>query len=168
MKTLLLMRHAKSSWDDPQLSDTERPLNARGRRDAPRMGQHLLKQKLIPDHVVTSTAARALETADLLAAECGDPPILTTSNLYHATTDEWSESIATFPDSWQCALCIGHNPGLEEFLAILTGQYLSMPTAAIAHMSVDLSQWSRFTLGAAVALHDVWRPKELKHSQDEG
>ena len=85
MKTLLLMRHAKSSWDDPDVADHDRPLNKRGKKDAPRMGQWLAEQGLTPEVIVTSTAKRARKTAELVAESCGcqrEPIVL--PELYHA------------------------------------------------------------------------------------
>ncbi|MFG0335704.1 MAG: SixA phosphatase family protein, partial [Maioricimonas sp. JB049] len=84
MKTLLLMRHAKSSWADPSKADHDRPLNARGKRDAPRMGQWLLEQNLVPDRIVSSTARRARKTASRVASGCGyTAEIVHERALYH-------------------------------------------------------------------------------------
>jgi len=157
------MRHAKSSWDDPDLPDVERPLNPRGRRDAPRMGKFLSKQALVPDQIVTSSAVRARSTAEMVADECDCTDCLTLADhLYHASVDEWNETIAAFPSEWNRVLCVGHNPGLEDFLVTLTGQYLRMPTAAIAHLTCDVAQWDEFVRSSDIVVHDVWRPKELK------
>ena len=94
MKTLLLMRHAKSSWDDPTLQDFDRPLNPRGLRDAPRMGQFLKQNAITPDQIVTSTAVRAQTTAKMVAAECKVTDRVTAiSDLYHAGIDDWQEMV---------------------------------------------------------------------------
>nr|NIL98123.1 hypothetical protein [Planctomycetales bacterium]NIP70269.1 hypothetical protein [Planctomycetales bacterium] len=89
MKTLLLLRHAKSSWDDSALDDHDRPLNKRGKRDAPRMGQLLVQQDLVPDCILTSTARRARKTAEAVAKACGGVvPLTEMPELYHATAEE--------------------------------------------------------------------------------
>ena len=162
MKTLLLMRHAKSSWDDPTLQDFDRPLNPRGHRDAPRMGQFLKENAMTPDHVVTSTAVRAQTTADFVAAQCSVSDRVTpVSDLYHANVDDWQETIQALSPDWDCVLCVGHNPGIEEFIGTITSQYIRMPTAAIAHLSCEVDDWGTFAHGASVELHQVWRPKDL-------
>ena len=162
MKTLLLMRHAKSSWDDPTLQDFDRPLNPRGNRDAPRMGQFLHQNDMTPDRVVTSTAVRAQATAMLVADECQlDDQVTAISDLYHAGVDDWQEAVQSLPPDWNCVLCIGHNPGLEEFIGTLSGQYVRMPTAAIAHLTSDVDDWDQFADGTRVELQEVWRPKDL-------
>ncbi|MCA9078140.1 MAG: histidine phosphatase family protein [Planctomycetaceae bacterium] len=162
MKTLLLMRHAKSSWDDPSVQDFDRPLNPRGNRDAPRMGQFLLQQDMSPDRVVTSTAVRAQATARFVAAECQlEHHITVVSDLYHAGVDDWQETVQSLSPEWNCVLCIGHNPGLEEFIGTLSSQYVRMPTAAIAHLTSRVDDWGDFADGTGVELQQVWRPKEL-------
>ncbi len=162
MKTLLLMRHAKSSWDDPTLQDFDRPLNPRGRRDAPRMGQFLKENAMTPDRVVTSTAVRAQATAKIVAAECslGDR-VTAVTDLYHAGIDDWQEMVQALAPDWDCVLCVGHNPGIEEYIGTITSQYIRMPTAAIAHLSCEVEDWETFADGVSVELHQVWRPKDL-------
>ncbi|MCA9026009.1 MAG: histidine phosphatase family protein [Planctomycetaceae bacterium] len=162
MKTLLLMRHAKSSWDDPTLQDFDRPLNPRGLRDAPRMGQFLKQNAITPDQIVTSTAVRAQTTAKMVAAECSVTDRVTSlSDLYHAGIDDWQEMVETFAADWTCVLCVGHNPGIEEYIGTITNQYIRMPTAAIAHLSSNVDDWVSFADGVNVELHEVWKPKDL-------
>ena len=163
MKTLLLMRHAKSSWDDPQLSDVERPLNPRGERDAPRMGRFLVEVGLVPDQIITSGAVRARRTSEMVAEACDlCEQVTVTHDLYHADLSEWQATLGNLCSDWNCVLCVGHNPGIEEFIGILTSQYVRMPTAAIAHLTCDVPDWDQFAHSADAMLHDVWRPKELK------
>ncbi len=162
MKTLLLMRHAKSSWDDPTLQDFDRPLNARGERDAPRMGQFLKQNAMTPDRVVTSTAVRAQATALYVAAECQlEHRVTAVSDLYHASLEDWQVTVQSLSPDWGCVLCIGHNPGIEEFIGTATSQYVRMPTAAIAHLSSDVDDWGAFAGRATVDLRQVWCPKDL-------
>lgn len=166
MKTLLVMRHAKSSWDNPAQDDHDRPLNKRGRRDAPRMGRLLQEHSLRPDLIVASSARRAQETADLVAPECGDVTIRTEPRLYHASPQTWFEVIRALPDSASRVLCIGHNPGIEEFLSALAEQGAPMPTAAVAWVELPIGAWRSFDPQAAGNLREVWRPKELDDSDE--
>jgi phosphohistidine phosphatase len=166
MKSLLIMRHAKSSWDNPAQNDHDRPLNKRGRRDAPRMGLWLRERSLVPDLIVSSSARRAIETTELLAPECGALAVETEPPLYHASPETWTHVIRSLPDSASRVLCIGHNPGIEEFLRLLTGDDVSMPTAAIAWLELPIDAWRRFDARSSASLRQVWRPKELDDSDE--
>ncbi|MEW5986102.1 MAG: histidine phosphatase family protein [Chloroflexota bacterium] len=163
MKTLLLLRHAKSSWDEPQLADHERPLNERGRRDAPRIGQLLRQEQLLPDRIVTSTAVRAMKTAEAVADASGYGETITaTRALYQADPPAFVAVLRALPDSCQSVMLVGHNPGISEFLEELTGESEPMPTAALAHVSLPLDKWADLkqrTKGKLVAL---WRPRDLR------
>ncbi|MGD9857059.1 MAG: histidine phosphatase family protein [Planctomycetaceae bacterium] len=163
MKTLLLMRHAKSSWDDPDLTDIQRPLNARGRDDAPRMGRFLRDRGLIPDHVLTSSAVRARATGESVADACQvSEKVTVTESLYQADVCAWQAVIVAFPADWNCVLCVGHNPEIEELIGTLTNRYVRMPTAAIARLTCDVPRWEEFVNSDDVSIQDVWRPKDLK------
>lgn len=157
------MRHAKSSWDDPDLTDAQRPLNDRGERDAPRMGRYLCDHGPIPDRVLTSPAVRARTTAMHVAEACRIPDRLTVMDaLYQADPEDWRTTIAALPAAWNCVLCVGHNPELEEFIGVLTSRYVRMPTAAIARLTCDAPDWQAFVESDQVIVEDVWRPKEIK------
>lgn len=161
MKNLLLMRHAKSSWDDESQPDHERPLNSRGERDAPRMGKLLKKQKLLPDLIVSSSARRAADTAELLAQGCKyKGEIALEADLYHAAGDDWERVIRKLPSKIETALLIGHNPSIEVFQEHLTGIAERFPTAAIAWLVLDADDWSQLG-SASIELRIVWCPKEL-------
>src|SRR5437763_250008 len=132
MKTLLLMRHAKSSWKDESLDDYDRPLNKRGKREAPRMGEFLREQNLVPDCIVASSARRAGKTAQCVAlAAAFRGEIRLTGELYMASPRKVLEILAQTPETCNTLLLIGHNPGLEELLEQLTGQHRALPTAAV-------------------------------------
>ena len=162
MKQLLVMRHAKSSWDDTNLSDHDRPLNKRGFRDAPRMGRWLAEQDLRPDLILSSTANRAVETAKLVAAEFAEPPrIEFDSNLYLATPATWRITIPVYADREQTLLIVGHNPGLEHLINELIGQYETIPTAAILHLALHCDRWEEIKDSAEAQLADFWKPKEI-------
>ena len=142
MKTLLLMRHAKSSWDYDELDDFSRPLNARGYRDATRMGNWLLKNSLLPDVIISSSAIRAASTAALVANRSDiQPKILLTQQLYDCTTEGFFKVIEGVSDTVSTALVVSHNPTLEEFTALLSGVECELPTATIIKFELDLDRW---------------------------
>lgn len=162
MKTLLVLRHAKSSWSDPSLPDHERPLNKRGRRDAPRMGQLIARNDLVPDVVLTSTAVRARETARLVVAAAGTSAIvMQTEALYHGDPDSLMASLAEHGGGADRVMLVGHNPGLEELVTALTGQVERLPTATLARIDVEIAAWEELGAGSAAKLIDVWRPKDV-------
>lgn len=147
MKTLLLARHAKSDWDDPRLADHDRPLNARGRRDAPAMAQRLVEDGIRLTHVVSSTALRARSTADAYAAafrlEVADERLL-----YAASAHTILSIASNLPDEAGVAMLVGHNPGMQEAVADLTGEFVEFPTCVIAECAVDVASWAELIEGA--------------------
>jgi phosphohistidine phosphatase len=161
-KTLLLLRHAKSSWKDPQLDDHDRPLNSRGRKAAVKIGRLMQDERLMPDLALCSTARRARETAGLIFAEMASPPEITfRDDLYHADPEHIARVLSQVAESTSCVLMIGHNPGLEEFLSRITSKALELPTAALARVDFQVSTWSQFNDSARGTLVQLWRPREL-------
>ena len=162
MKTLLLMRHAKSSWDDETLSDHQRPLNRRGLAAAPRMGRFLQEQSLLPDLILASTAERARHTAELVAEASGFAGDLHEyDDLYHAGPHQFLTVLANIEGEYDRVLVVAHNPGSEELIELLTGKHERMPTAALAQISLSIDSWSEINGRTSSTLEDVWRPKEL-------
>ncbi|MBT4863846.1 MAG: histidine phosphatase family protein [Planctomycetaceae bacterium] len=162
MKTLLLLRHAKSSWTDATQTDHDRTLNNRGERDAPRMGQLVESEGLVPNCIVSSTAVRARTTAELVAENCGfEGEIQLARELYHAPPAAYFEVLAQLPTSCDIVLAVGHNPGIAELLSQLTGVEDSMPTAALAHIQLDIDIWDQFDRKCDAQLVEFWRPKDL-------
>jgi phosphohistidine phosphatase len=162
MKTLLLLRHAKSSWKDTDLDDHDRPLNQRGRREAPRMGQLLRDEQLVPDLIVTSSARRARKTAeDVIRASGYRGETRITGELYAASGNALRAFIATLPAAVGRVLLIGHNPGLEELLESLVAVYTPLTTAALARVSLDMAQWTEISGQPPAELVKVWQPREL-------
>lgn len=162
MKTLLLMRHAKSSWEDPGLADHDRPLNLRGLRDAPRIGQMIQQQGLTPDLIVASTAQRAQQTAYLVAEHCGyQAAIGSTGQLYLAAPHDYVAYLRCLDDQYATVLVIGHNPGLEDLLESMTGSYQHMPTAAVAHLRLAIARWQQFSANKDARQIHLWRPRDL-------
>jgi phosphohistidine phosphatase len=163
MKTLLIMRHAKSSWHDGSLADHDRPLNGRGNLAATRMGQLLAEQQLVPDIVLSSTATRAQTTAEKVAASCGAAPeIRLLPDFYLAAPETYLATVQQQPDELTCILLIGHNPGLELLLTVLTGAEEPLPTAALAAVELDLNAWSDMKETTSGRLGGFWLPRELE------
>ncbi len=162
MKLLMVMRHAKSSWADETLSDHDRPLNKRGRRDAPRIGKLLVERQLQPEITLCSTAVRARMTAKrVIQAFSGEPVLMTDRRLYHPSPRGFKQVLGEHLDGESRVLVISHNPGCEEFIYRLTGDFETLPTAAVALIELDNDvAWD--ALGKARAqLRDVLRPKEI-------
>lgn len=162
MKTLYLLRHAKSSWDDTTLSDFDRTLNERGLRAAPLMGRKIFEEKFPVDLIVSSPAKRARETARLLkdAADI-DGEILFDERIYEASPRALFEIVSEISDEKNAAMLVGHNPGLEGFVKILTGKIEAMPTAALAVIDLNVERWSLIAPNCG-NLRRVLRPKSIE------
>ncbi len=162
MKTLLILRHAKSSWSNSALGDHERPLNSRGKSDAPRMGRLLKHEGLVPQLIISSSAKRALKTAELAAESAGyEAEIQVTRRLYHAGPENYYNVLRDVGDSVERVMVVGHNPGMEELVEELGGLYERMPTAALAQIELPIKSWEAMDGEIDGRLVNFWRPKEL-------
>jgi len=162
MKTLLVLRHAKSSWNDSARDDHARPLSKRGQRDGPRMGELVREYGLIPDVVISSDAVRARQTAEAVAESAryeGD--ILLDQNLYMAGPADILSRLRTVRKDIETLMIVGHNPGLEELVERLTGKAQDLPTAALVQIVLPIDQWRDLKLSTRGTLMGHWRPKEL-------
>lgn len=145
MKTLVIVRHAKSSWSDPFLSDDQRPLTKRGNRDAPLMGARLAEWGPPVDRVISSSAVRALATAELVTQEMGLPwdEIQVEDDLYHATEYEVLDLIQEQEDYLDGLMLFGHNPGLTYLVNDLSDLDLdNLPTCGVVILQFDVESWS--------------------------
>jgi phosphohistidine phosphatase len=172
MKTLLFMRHAKSSWKEKELTDQERPINKRGRSDAPLMGHLLVDRELIPQRVISSSAVRARQTAEIVVEVVAEStgyraPIDFLDRLYMAETPEYYEVLRTLPDDLERVMMIGHNPGLETVLQLLSNRIESLPTAVVAYIVLPIDHWSDLNFETTGELIDIWRPKDLREELEE-
>ncbi len=174
MLRLSLLRHAKSSWDDASLDDYDRPLNARGRAAAPRMGRHLhrswLETRLPPDLVLCSTATRARETWMLAAAEIAPPPPVTYVEwLYLAGADAVLERLRQLPRGVRHAMVVGHNPDLQELAMLLIARgdreevaalRAKLPTCGLVVLDIPAGSWKQIR-GATAELAAFVTPRRL-------
>jgi len=161
MKLLSILRHAKSSWKDSSLDDHDRPLNKRGLRDAPRVGEFLLEQGLVPDTILSSTARRARETALAVAAAAGFPDDVRFTRLFYlAGPETYLEVLRDLPDSSGHAMVVGHNPGMEQLVAEVVGVPESMPTAALAMVELPIERWGDLGPPPHGSLRTIWKPRD--------
>ena len=147
MKTLLLIRHAKSDWGNPLLADFERPLNERGKRDAPMMGKRLVEKKIHIDQFISSPAKRAKKTAIAIAKEykTDKDDIVFEQSLYGAGPDVFNEVISKVKDKHDVIAIFSHNPGITDFANELTKTRIdNIPTCGVFAVKCDISSWKDF------------------------
>lgn len=144
MRHLILLRHAKSSWDHPGLADIERPLNKRGQRDAPIMGQRLRERNLQINRIVSSPAVRALTTARTIAAELGyaDTAIRKRQDLYLASPRSIVNCLVDEAEDCATVILVGHNPGMTELANLLSDARIdNIPTCGMFAVDFDCNSW---------------------------
>jgi phosphohistidine phosphatase len=145
MKTLYLLRHAKSSWDFEELSDHDRPLNNRGRKDAPMMGRELMSREVTLDLIVSSPAVRALTTATLVAKELEYDPekIAVEEDIYKADKHELLSIIKNVPNQFNKIMVVGHNYTLTELANLLSPDLVpTIPTAGVVCLNFNCGTWA--------------------------
>ncbi|HUB59413.1 MAG TPA: histidine phosphatase family protein [Puia sp.] len=150
MKTLLIIRHAKSSWDNMNTPDIERPLNDRGKKDAPAMAKRVTKAGIHPDRLVSSPARRARHTAELFAGvfDVKEKDIVIRNELYHAQPAAFQQVVAGLDDEDQTVALFSHNPGITAFVNTLTTVRLdNMPTCSVFALKSQAPSWSEFFTG---------------------
>lgn len=147
MKTLVLVRHAKSSWANEGQEDFDRPLNERGKKDAPEMAKKVMAKMPALDLFVSSTAKRAHKTAKLFAEvfEKSKEDILLFDTLYHAAPATIYQTVAGLPDTGASAILFAHNPGITEFANMLANVRVDdMPTCSVFAVAADVVHWKDF------------------------
>lgn len=162
-KTLLLMRHAKSSWKDEELKDFDRPLNKRGKKDAPLMAELLEEQKLLPELILSSSAKRASRTAKVIAESCKDPEnvLLTLDSLYLAEPQAYLDEISAHGGEVERLMIVGHNPGLEALAQLLTNKVVSLSTSTIAVIELPIKNWKDIKMDGEGKLKELFTSKEV-------
>lgn len=159
MKRLIVMRHAKSGWETGPGGDHARPLNERGRRDAPRMGAALQDRGWVPDRVLSSDSRRTRETYDgLVEGLRTEVDVTFTNDLYHAGPREVVAACEGLDEETETALVLGHNPGWENVVNYLSGEFIMMSTGDCALLEADGS-WMELMTEGAWTLVEVLRPR---------
>ena len=165
MKTLSILRHAKSSWKDLGVPDHQRPLNKRGRHDAPLIGKLLRDQNITPDIIISSTAIRAETTAKLVAKACKyKGEIIFDKSVYNTEPIDILNLLSRCSDRYYSILLVGHNPTVEEIIELLTGSTeIIMSTCALAYLAITIDKWTDINKKqvAKAKLVRLWSPKEL-------
>jgi phosphohistidine phosphatase len=155
MKHVLLLRHAKSSWDEPGLDDFDRPLAKRGMKDAPRMGAFVKKSGLVPDLIISSTAKRAKQTSRLFSESAGieNRDIQWEEDFYFGSAFDYLEAVQRSSGDLETIMLVGHNPKIEEAVSLLCSDQRSypvrMPTAALVCVEHPAMKWSQLKEGTA-------------------
>jgi phosphohistidine phosphatase len=163
MKTLLLMRHAKSSWKDDSLEDFERPLKKRGIKDAKKIAKVIHKNDLNPDLILASSSTRTKETVEVVAETLKfEKKIVYLDDLYMGEPQDFIHALQTLSDDYNTVMIVAHNPGLEAYLQIIDGEIEAMPTGALGYLVLVLDKWQEITLDTMGDLIGFWTPKDLK------
>lgn len=147
MKILTLVRHAKSSWSDSNLSDRQRPLNKRGKTDAPVMGKRIAEHGIRPSLIVCSPAKRAWSTAKIIAREISYPIefLQREDSLYLASLDEFLDVLVAQDNEFNSIMVVGHNPGMTDFANFLSpGLTHNLPTAGVVSVEIDQDHWNLY------------------------
>ncbi len=163
MKELLLMRHAKSDWNEPHKSDFDRPLNKRGLKAAPKIGIEFKNRKLIPDIIIASPAKRAKTTAELVKLHSGyDKEIIQNENFYFSDRYSVFKTISELDKQNNRVLIVGHNPIIENLVTHLCKepQFLALPTASVVYITFDIQNWQDLAWGNG-DFQWIIKPKEL-------
>lgn len=168
MKKLFLVRHAKSSWSEPGLSDFERPLNSRGKRDAPFMGKLLKEKNILPDKIISSAAIRAYTTARTIATEINYPieKIETSNDIYEAGASEILNIIQSVDDNIKTLMLFGHNPGFTSLSNYLSDRQVdNIPTCGISCIEFDVDSWKNVNINQGKLTAFEFPKKYLKHGR---
>jgi phosphohistidine phosphatase len=156
MKTLFLLRHAKSSWDDPELKDFERPLSDRGIGDVPTMASRFMQGHSGLDCIISSPAVRAKTTARLFAKQIGFPrgDIISNPELYFAGTNMFLKAASLVDETCESAMLVGHNPAITDFVDSMAAVDIdNIPTCGLIELSLPIGNWSDVQLGAATLVN---------------
>ncbi len=160
MKTLYILRHAKSSSNDPSLADFDRPLNGRGLNAAPFIGEVMARKGVLPDLIISSPAKRAMQTALLVKESSGsNAPVQYDERIYEASTQALTLVISQIDVKIESFMIVGHNPGMEGLINYFTGRPEQMPTAALAEIVLDIDGWDKVAANCG-KLQFVIRPNE--------
>ncbi len=161
-KTLLLLRHAKSSWKDKGLKDFDRPLKEKGEVAAKLIGKMLYHSAIVPDVVLSSPAKRARETAEIVTKHGKFPgKIQYLDDLYMGEPRDYIRALREMPEEVGSVMLVGHNPGMEIFLQMLEGNINDLSTSTLAMLELDLTNWSNINSSTTGKLIHFWDPDEM-------
>ena len=163
VKKLILVRHAKSSWKDTSLNDIQRPLNKRGSKDAPKMGDHMASEGIKPEVIFSSPGLRALTTARLISVKIEIEPsdIIINEDLYTFSRSDLINAIQSIDDGYNSIMIVGHNPAITETVNYLSGSHIeNIPTCGVAVLNIDTDSWKNIYKNKAI-LERFDYPKKL-------
>jgi len=163
-KILLLLRHAKSSWKKLNIPDHDRPLNKRGKKDAPKMGKILKELDIVPDLIISSSAKRAMDTAKLIAENCEYKKNIEKNSLLYASTPEnYIDVISMVSDDLQKVLVVGHNPIIEEIVKKFVNRIETIPTCTLVQLNLNIGSWKLIDRldYKEINLIKILRPKDI-------
>ena len=164
MKTLIILRHGKSSWDDHRLRDFDRPLKNKGRRRTQLIADYLKQHDVVPQIIVSSPAVRAIDTARIAANGLGynQSEIIQNESLYFVSTEKYFEAVYATPDNVQTMMIVGHNPMITDFCnTFIEHPVDNIPTSGLCVVSFDAQQWQDIHKAKHQLLHLVF-PKKLE------
>jgi len=162
-KTLILVRHAKSSWKDTSLNDIQRPLNKRGKKDAPKMGKYMAEHNIQPEVIFSSPGLRALTTARLISVRIGIKPsdIIVNKNIYTFNSEDLLNAIKSLKNKFDRVMIVGHNPAITELVNYLCGSKIdNVPTCGVAVLRFPVNSWKKVSKNKA-KLESFDYPKKL-------
>ncbi|NLC29760.1 MAG: hypothetical protein GX773_04815, partial [Chloroflexi bacterium] len=161
-KTLMLLRHAKSSWKDQSLKDFDRPLKKKGKKAAKLIAKMMAHNQILPDAVLSSPAKRARETTEIVNKHSGfEGSTQFLDSLYMAEPMDYIIALRELPDEVDRVLVVGHNPGLEALMNLVDGKSDALPTATLAVLNLQLNHWRDFDTSTAGELRNFWDPDEM-------
>jgi len=168
MKTLLLLRNAKASWKDYKVKDRERPLTKKGRKASAAMGLLIKENELVPQLLLSSSVLRANQTTQQLVASMEySGKIIYMDHLFMAEPDVILDALSLLPNEVERVLVVGHNPGLEALVQILSGQIVSMAPASLAYLSVPVRAWLELNKHTECDLVQLWRAKDVEEKDEK-
>jgi len=162
-KTLILVRHAKSSWKDTTLNDIKRPLNKRGNKDAPKMGKHMAEHKILPEVIFSSPGLRALTTARLISLKIDIKPtdIIINEKIYTFDSEDLLNVIKALKDKYEKVMIVAHNPAITDLVNYLSGSKIdNVPTCGVSVLKFPINSWKKVSKNKA-KLDSFDYPKKL-------
>ena len=163
MKNLLLMRHGKSSWKNENLTDHERPLKKRGRKDSRLMAMEIENRDIIPDLILASTAQRTRETVEVIINTLfHNIGLIYSDELYMGGPQDFINVLKQQAKDYSTVMIVAHNPGLAIFLDTYSEVFEDLPTAALGHLTLAIDDWKDISLETTGELTAFWTPKKLK------